>query len=115
MLLRNDHDEERGPIAQDTEEIGQDLGEMLATCYSSNGIHDKAQEGPEKSRDHRERTSEGLNRQPSGIRVWNVISAVEAPLAGYRVTCELHIHHRESKQDQDELASPIPGRKNLRE
>lgn len=75
MLLSDDDDEERGPVAEDAQEVRQDLRKMLAPRDPRDGVRDKGEEDPDEARDHRERASEGLHGDAGGVRVRDVVPA----------------------------------------
>lgn len=75
MLLCDDDDEERGPVAEDAQEVGQDLGEVLAPGDARDGVDDEGEERPEEARHLREGAAEGLDGEAGGVGVGDVVRA----------------------------------------
>lgn len=75
MLLRNDDNEEGRPVTQDTQKVGQDSREMFTASHARHGINDEAEECPEESGDHRERSAQGLDGETGGVGVGDVVCA----------------------------------------
>ena len=73
MLLGDDHDEERGPIAEDAQEVGQDLGKVLAAGDARDCVNHKREEHPEEARDGGEGTAQGLDGETGGVRVRYIV------------------------------------------
>lgn len=76
MLLCDDDDEERGPVAEDAEEVGEDGGEVFAPGDTCDGVDDEGEEDPEETGDHGEGAAEGLHGEAGGVGVWDVVCAV---------------------------------------
>ena len=75
VLLRDDDDEERGPVAEDGEEVREDGSEVLAPRDAGDGVGDEDEERPREARDAREGAAERLNGEPGGVGVWDVVCA----------------------------------------
>jgi hypothetical protein len=87
---------------------------VFTTSNASNCVDDKAQDGPEKARYHREWAAKSLDGQSGRISIGDIIRAGEGTF-NKRDLCvkERTIHHGESQKEKNKLSSAFPRRQDL--
>lgn len=75
VLLRDDDDEECGPVAEDAKEVGEDLREMFTPCNACDRIDDACERNPKETRDEREGAAQRLHGETRRVGVWDIIRA----------------------------------------
>lgn len=75
MFFEDDGAKEGRPIAQDTQEIGQDFRKVLPPRYARHSIHYETNDRPEKPRDLGKRSPKSLQTQSGRIRVDDIIGS----------------------------------------
>lgn len=118
MLLRDDDDEECSPVAEDAQEVGQDLGEVLAAGDTCDGIDHEGEEHPEEAGHHGEGAAERLNGEASRVGVRDVVGtagSLDLLATLLRVQSTTDVHNGEREQNEDELSSALPWGEHLTE